>query len=350
MNRSIKGKQRDIVITGGGTGGHAFPAIRIGEELAERYGVRVHYIGNPSYIEKTIAEEQGVRFYPIHSQGLEGRHAVEKYGGFAVKNGIGTLQALKWLRQINPSLVVATGGFVSAPVMAAANILGIPYILHEQNSVAGKVNRLFQKKAYEIFTSFDETVGLTKGEVVGNPVRFNRKRTQEGTKLVVLGGSGGSEFLNEMTMTFAKNHWNIPIVLQAGIKHAERLQQENTCPNLEIVGFVDLAERYNEAKVIVARAGTGTLFEIANQGIPAVIVPLPTSADNHQVKNALHFASTGGMKMVEEKEGRQEVVRTLMSVWLNEEERKKMADALSTHALRNSEERIGEHLHAFFRP
>ena len=338
-----------VILTGGGTGGHVLPAVRIGKELQKTYGAELHFIGNGNFIEKKIAEKEHIPFYDIQSQGLEGKNILDKWGGFAVHNSVGTLQALWLLRKIKPSLIVATGGFVSAPVMAAGVLLNIPYIIHEQNSVVGKVNKLFLGKAKRVYTSIRETKGIASGTLVGNPVRFNEKRAEEGEKLIVLGGSGGSVYLNEFMMGFAKEHPNIPIILQAGEKYIEELKGEGVPPNLTIVGFCDLEEMYKVAKVIIARAGTGTLFEIANQCIPSVIVPLPTSADNHQVKNAEHFAAIGGVRLVEQSEGDEKIEEAVLDLWNHEKKRKDMIDSLEKHELRKSEVKIAEDLISFFR-
>ena len=238
---------------------------------------------------------------------------------------------------------------MSAPVMAACVLLKIPYIIHEQNSVAGKVNKLFFAKAKKVYLSIEGTEGVENGTVVGNPVRFNERRTGEGDKLVVLGGSGGSVFLNGFATRFARENPDIPVVLQAGVKYADELQKENRSQNLEIVGFCDLKKLYDEAKIVVARGGTGTLFELSNQCVPSVIVPLPTSAENHQYKNALHFSRTGGMKIIVQSDSFYETISLeLQELWDSKEKRALMVEALNRNALRDSDKRMADDLKFLF--
>ncbi|NGY89221.1 UDP-N-acetylglucosamine--N-acetylmuramyl-(pentapeptide) pyrophosphoryl-undecaprenol N-acetylglucosamine transferase [Bacillus megaterium] len=199
----------------------------------------------------------------------------------------------------------------------------------------GRVNKLFVKKAKEVYYSFEETLGgmsLREGMAYGNPVPVN-EAIKPGNSLVVLGGSGGSEFLNQWTLSFAKANPKIPIHLQAGRKNVETLEvqkEKGKLKNLTIHGFVNIVEMYERAKVVVTRGGTSSLFELANSEIPSIVVPLPNSMDNHQYLNGLHFQQLGGMKVVEQSE--QKSGNTLDKVaieWLNnkdilEEKRKNL--------------------------
>ena len=335
-----------VVLTGGGTGGHVFPAISVGLYLKERYGAELHYIGNQHYIEAKLAMEQHIPFYSISSKGLEGKNALQKYAGFSFQNAKGTLEAVTLLKDIQPDFVFATGGFVSAPVLAACQLLKIPYSIHEQNSVLGKVNKLFKKKAEHIFYSFP--VSASENVVYsGIPIRFKERLEQNGEKIVFVGGSGGSQYLNEQAILFAKKHPETPCMLLTGkALYESSLKQaaEAQVANLEIIGYTDdMLSVYKEAKVIICRSGAGTIFEIANLSIPAVFVPLPTSADDHQKKNALFFEQQGAAKLLEQGANFEEALEEcLMSLVESSEKREALRQNIDQLAVRTSDQLIGD--------
>ncbi|MDU9693586.1 UDP-N-acetylglucosamine--N-acetylmuramyl-(pentapeptide) pyrophosphoryl-undecaprenol N-acetylglucosamine transferase [Priestia aryabhattai] len=324
-----------VVITGGGTAGHITPALSIARSLIDNFQTKIYYLGNENFLEKELAHKEGFPFFHIHSQGMEGKNPLDKWKNFIARNSKGIIEAYRHLKNINPDFVVSTGGFVTAPVLAAARLLSIPYFIHEQNTVMGRVNKLFVKNAKEVYYSFEETLGgmsLREGMAYGNPVPVN-EAIKPGNSLVVLGGSGGSEFLNQWTLSFAKANPKISIHLQAGRKNVEALEvqkEKGELKNLTIHGFVNIVEMYERAKVVVTRGGTSSLFELANAEIPSIVVPLPNSMDNHQYLNGLHFQQLGGMKVVEQSE--QKSGNTLDKVaieWLNnkdilEEKRKNL--------------------------
>lgn len=333
-----------VVLTGGGTGGHVFPAISVGLYLKEQYGAELSYIGNQQYIEAKIAMEHHIPFYSISSKGLEGKNALDKYSGFAFCNTKGLFEAVKLLKKLQPDFVFATGGFVSAPVLAACQLLRIPYSIHEQNSVLGKVNKLFQKKAEHVFYSFP----VSEADNVvysGIPIRFNERLSGNGEKVVFVGGSGGSHYLNEQALTFAKNHPDVPCVLLTGKSlYQEFLQkaQANNTQNIDIIGYADdMLAIYKEAGVIICRSGAGTVFEIANLSIPAVFVPLPTSADDHQKKNALFFEQQGAAKLIEQGERFEEALdECLIRLLESPEKREMLKRQIDKLAVRDSAARI----------
>ncbi|WP_176397763.1 UDP-N-acetylglucosamine--N-acetylmuramyl-(pentapeptide) pyrophosphoryl-undecaprenol N-acetylglucosamine transferase [Bacillus cereus] len=296
-----------IAITGGGTAGHITPAISIAKSLEDKLDATIFYLGNENYIEKEIAAKYSYPFFHIDSQGMEGKTPFDKWKNFTIQNSKGIMKAYKHLKNIKPDFIISTGGFVTAPVLAAANLLKIPYFIHEQNTVLGRVNKLFIKSAKEVYYSFDETMGRvnnSKGKVFGNPVPINAP-ISTGNDIVVLGGSGGSEFLNEWSIQTAKNNPDLFIHLQAGKKNTltvEKRIEEEGITNLKSYGFVDIEDMYTKAKFVVTRGGTSSLFELANAEIPSIIVPLPNSMDNHQLMNGLHFQKSGGMQVVEQDE------------------------------------------------
>jgi UDP-N-acetylglucosamine--N-acetylmuramyl-(pentapeptide) pyrophosphoryl-undecaprenol N-acetylglucosamine transferase len=329
-----------IVITGGGTAGHIFPAISVGKYLQDQHGVELFFIGNKNHLESRLAKESNIPFYGIPSQGLEGNYLT-----FFSKNAVGVYKALKILYKIKPDYVFSTGGFVSAPTIAAANILHIPYGIHEQNSVIGKVNKLFQRNAKTFFYSFpaEQTRGAFYS---GNPVRLKEKLSENGSKLLFTGGSGGSIKLNETAVLFAKEHPSIPCILVSGEKNYDNLVENGISANLEVIPFVtDMKSLYAQAKVMVCRSGSGTLFEMANLSIPSILVPLPTSADDHQKKNAYYFAKENAALLVEQKDNfEHKLTGAILELWENETKRNEMKKALEQLAVPESEKMIAERI------
>lgn len=337
-----------IVLTGGGTAGHVYPAINVGLYMQTKHQAELYYIGNHQYIEAQIAMQHHIPFYSIPSRGLDGENPLEKYASFAFQNSRGTLKAIKLLREIKPDLVFATGGFVSAPVLAACQLLKIPYFIHEQNSVTGKVNRLFQEKARRVFYSFPLQEN-TREHYTGNPVRFKERLVKNGEKVVFVGGSGGSAQLNQAAIAFAQAHPTIPCMLLTGKALYDTYVQQTTITpiaNLELVDYAeDMLEIYKQANIMVCRSGSGTIFELANLSIPTVLIPLPTSADNHQQKNAQFFAERQASLLVEEGQTFQaNLDLSIESLWSDTKTKqnlKKQMEKLSQH---QSEKKIAKHL------
>lgn len=334
-----------IVLTGGGTAGHVFPGVNIGNYMRETYGAKLYFVGNKHHIEEKIAKQQNIPFYGISSQGLEGKTILHKYVGFGAKNVKGVFEAVSILRKINPDYVLGTGGFVSAPTLAAARILGIPFAIHEQNTVMGKVNKLFVNQAKTCFYSFP--VQETRNVVYsGNPVRFKEKLTKNGEHLVFLGGSGGSIQLNQTAIEFAKKHPEIPCIIVTGERNYQRAIVNGVPDNVEVHGYVeDMQSLYEKAKLFVARSGAGSVFELANLGIPSILVPLPTSADDHQKKNAEYFSLKHAAVMVEQNnQFEKQLGKAILDYWNDDQKRSEMKDELEKLARRNSDQIVAERI------
>lgn len=332
-----------IVVTGGGTGGHIYPMATVATYLREKENADVLYIGNEDdfFPDKRLAKYFNLPFAGISSKGMEGGKPLQ----FLWKNGKGILQARKLLLKFKPDIVFSTGGFVSFPVVMAASSLGIPYVLHEQNTIMGKVNRIASKRATRILHTFP--VHDSKRTVVtGNPVRFKTPLEKEGKYALFLGGSGGSVALNEAGVTFAKEHPHIPVMIQTGKTLLEKTElfatEIGAGDNLTLIPYKDDSyDLYKEAKCIVTRSGSGSIFEIANLSIPSILIPLPNSAEDHQKKNALFFTQENAAVMVEQGHKFQELLtEELLLLWESEEKRSDMREKLERLAVRDSEERI----------
>lgn len=330
-----------VILTGGGTAGHVFPAINTGEFLKKKQQAELFYIGNKKHIEAKIANEHSIPFYSIQSKGFEGSNAFDRYIKFSVQNAIGVLSAIKIIKNIKPDFIFATGGFVSAPVLMAAKLLKVPFFIHEQNTVLGKVNTLFKKGAQNIFHSFP-IAERERSICTGNPVRFKEKLESNGEKVVFIGGSGGSKKLNEAALTFAKNNPFVPIILQTGKRFHERVQMKIENEKLKNITAIDyktnMIELYREARIIISRCGAGAIFEIVNLSIPNILIPLPTSAENHQKKNGLYVSQQGAGILVEEGMNFYNSLEgNILELWNDSVLRNEMKTEMDKLAIRNSE-------------
>lgn len=306
-----------VVLAAGGTGGHIFPAEALAEELTER-GYKVIFI-----TDKRAAEYKGIL-------GDVERHTVRAatfgVGIMAKVKAVsdifaGTFQARRILKNLNPDVVVGFGGYPSFPTVHAAHNLGIPTIIHEQNSILGRANRLLIKNATAIATTFPNTKFISeenagKTILTGNPVRAAIRALhsipypdllQDGTiRILVTGGSQGasifSQIVPEAIMALPDSlRMRIRVDQQCrrGDMEATRKLYAQANISADVSPFFnDIPARLASAHLVIARAGASTIAELTAAGRPSILVPLPNSMDNHQYYNALAIEETGGAWMM----------------------------------------------------
>lgn len=305
-----------VVLATGGTGGHIYPATATARALVAR-GIDVSFIGQQRGLEARIVPAEGFTFYGVragkwHRGNPDPREAVRAVLGFT--------DALGLLRRLEPSLVLGFGGFASFPALAAARILVVPYALHEQNAYPGKVVRWFARGARFIATATSEADTHLPGkpEIVGVPVREARvDRTEARRKLgipedatvtLVMGGSQGSLVLNRAVPDAFRRlpdtfKTSLSVLHSSGPNHLEATRVQ--CAELadyRVDGYLNSVLAWSAADLGITRAGNGTLAEAAFHGVPLVMVPLASAADNHQLHNARAVAMAGAGLIVEEKE------------------------------------------------
>lgn len=318
-----------IVVTGGGTGGHFFPALLIAERLIKD-GNEVFFLGNPLHLEKEGAEKRNIPFFSIPS-----KNTLKKDIPFLIDNTKGTIIALRTLRQLKPHVIYSTGGFTTAPVIAAAKILGIPFVIHEQNAIVGLVNRLFRSSSSSFIHSYPYE--QKKGEkVIGNLSRFSEIPKRQEQFVTFMGGSGGAHFINELALTYAMNHPSKKVVLISG----KNYELPDVLPNLTIHSFVEnIISVYKDSEIVIARAGSTTLSELSFLGIPSIIIPMPNSADNHQEKNAEFYEWKHAIiKISQDEFTYQTLVNTLSK--LNKSEKKRLSTGIQSCYKNNAEDEI----------
>lgn len=308
------GKQKTIVLATGGTGGHIFPAEAVAEVLMA-HGQRVILVTDKRFANFTMGALSKVEIRTIHTGTVAGSLLKKITGIMGLVLGI--VQARFLLSRLKPDVVVGFGGYPSFPTLFAAAGKGIPTIIHEQNSVLGRANRLLAGRVGVIATSFPEVLMISENErkkvvVTGNPVRAGVRALREvpyptvtadgRVNILVTGGSQGASIFSEVVPAAIAQ---LPASLRARIRidqqcravdvESTKAAYDQLKVNADIAAFfTDIPARLAGAHLVIARAGASTVFELAAAGRPAILVPLPTSMDNHQYHNAIALEEVGG--------------------------------------------------------
>lgn len=317
----MQNKNKHILFTGGGTGGHLFPALAVAEKIKELDpNCMISFIGTYNKIEARIVPQSGYAFYPIWISGLHRRFTLKNLI-LPIKIIVSFVQVLLLLKKLSPKIIIGTGGYVCGPVLRVANWLKIPTVIHESNSSPGVTTKLLAKKSEKVFLAFEETKKMlsknVKTEVVGNPTRksFGTISSVEGKKyfslnenlktILVFGGSLGASSINSainsiLELLLQKNY---QIIWQTGNIDAPFYQSTIKHLAVKIYPFIDEMEyAYAAADLVICRAGATTLAEVTLLGKPTVLIPYPHAAGNHQFYNAKTLVQNNAAVMLEEKE------------------------------------------------
>lgn len=357
-----KDRQRLIVLTAGGTGGHVYPADALATELEKRgYEVMLFTDGRGLHNYKGKLGE--IENKAIYSGSVVGKSPVTKICSL-FKVGCGVIQAAYYLLRRRPVCVVGFGGYASFPTAVAAVILRIPLVIHEQNSVMSRTNRIlarFATLAAQSFRQVKNTPAGIKTILSGMPIRNTiaalhgqpRPEKQPGDKLtlLVLGGSQGAKIFAEavpqaVMMLDEQLRRSLVIYQQCrqGEESAVTAQYENSGCQVTIRAFFDnMPELYRLADLIISRAGASSVYEIAAAGLPSVLVPLPIAADNHQFYNALEFAEAGAGIVVEQKDFTPQKLRDILQdLLLQPQKRAQMAAKAGEIAIVDAAARLAD--------
>ncbi len=302
--------QKCALVMAGGTGGHIFPGLAVADALRDR-GWRVHWLGGPGSAGKPSMESQlvpgrGYAFEVVDFSGVRGKNPIT-LAWLPLRLLKAFWQSIQVLRRVKPDVLVGLGGYITFPGAMMGVLLGKPLILHEQNSVAGMVNRVLAGVADRIFTAFPAV--LKKGLWVGNPLRpaffqqgdpVTRFAQRSGPlRLLVVGGSLGAKALNEVV---PKALAQIPeavrpqVMHQSGAHQIEALRANYAAAGVraELTPFIDdTAQAFAQADLVLCRCGASTVTEIAAVGAAAVWVPFPHAVDDHQTVNAQFMVKQG---------------------------------------------------------
>jgi UDP-N-acetylglucosamine--N-acetylmuramyl-(pentapeptide) pyrophosphoryl-undecaprenol N-acetylglucosamine transferase len=302
-----------ILIAGGGTGGHIIPALAIADELKTRHGAEILFVGTTRGLESRLVPQAGYRLELIRVGQLN-RVSMATRLRTLVDLPLGFWQCVRLLRRFRPSAVIGVGGYASGPVMGAAILLRIPTLAFEPNAVPGLANRLIGARVKAAAVNFEPAAAYFRNaHVTGIPVRaeFFRLAARPAAAaphLLVFGGSQGARALNAMMPKIASSLLSqvpgLTILHQAGARHAETTlaaYQQSGAPEdrWQVAAFLDdMPRRFEAADLVLARSGASTVAELAAAGKPAVLVPLPTAADDHQKKNADVMAEVGAARVL----------------------------------------------------
>ncbi len=345
----------------GGTGGHLFPAIAVAEKIKElKPEAEILFLGNANKIEGKAVRKNGFDFKPITISGIH-RGEVLRNLVFPLKLLIGMTQSLAVSMKFKPRVVIGSGAYVSAPVVWAGSVMGAKVILLEQNSYPGITNRLLDKKAEVIFTAFEESKKYfrfpEKVRTVGNPVRVNLKLTgkaeakeklgiDENRKTVlIIGGSLGARSINEAVKNNIEKFKNAGFTLlwQTGKSYYDEYKSFES-ENVRPIDFIDdVALYFSAADLVLARAGASTIAELAQLGLPAVLVPSPNVAANHQYKNAKELADKEAAILLSDDEISDKIYETVYGLIEDEEELTKLQTNIKKFAGENAAEKIAKY-------
>lgn len=307
------------MIAGGGTGGHLFPGVAIAEELRRRDPeAPVVFVGTARGIEARVLPELGWDLELVRVSGLKTVGILGKLKG-ALRIPGALWQSRKVIRKHRPDVVVGVGGYASGPVVLMARLMGIPTAILEQNSIPGLANKILGRFVRAVFLAFEHTRSYFKARKIlmtGNPIRADivaalggERETESGRRLFVFGGSQGAMAVNALVVEAAailgERGFELDILHQTGERDLEATRAGYAAAGIEADcrAFIsDMAREYRNADLIVARSGATTVAELACVGRPAILVPYPTAADNHQEINARELADSGAARMFRQAE------------------------------------------------
>ena len=360
-----------LLVAGGGTGGHLYPGIAVAEEVVASTGGEAVFVGTARGLETKLVPAAG---FPLELVTVSG---LKRMGLGGTLKGMGRLpkaffESRRILNKHRPDVVLGVGGYASGPLVMAAALSGYPTAIQEQNSVPGFTNRMlgkFAKRAFVAFEGAAESFASRKVRFVGNPVRrsfLERSAAAAlagppaGGAIVILGGSQGSHAVNELALGMVRvldaRGRLPPIVHQTGAAELDQMQLNYAAlgyaSRVDVRAFIDdMPGVLAQAAVVVARAGALTLAELAIMQRPAILIPLPTAADDHQTENALEFERAGAAVLLPEHEASATRLGDLADEILsNPLKLTAMAQAMGTLARPNATKDVVAELLAIARP
>ncbi len=325
-----------VLIAAGGTGGHIYPGIAVAKEILRRdEKSSVLFVGTERGLEARIVPENGFDVSFIESKGLKSVGLIGKLTGFAILPK-SFLQARRILREFKPDVVVGAGGYVTGPVLMMASFLKIPTLAMDSNALPGFTNRQLARFVTKAALTFEEALPYfgNKGIVTGNPVRkefFEIEPKERGEKinLLLFGGSQGARAINlamiEALKFLSNKKGKLSITHQTGKLDFETVKKgyaENDWSEADIREYIsDMVSEFEKTDLIISRAGATTCAEVAAAGKVAIMIPLPTAADDHQRKNAEALEKGGAAKMILQKDLTGESLAEVIKEFINSPEK-----------------------------
>ena len=351
--------QLKIILSGGGTGGHIFPAVAIANEIKKIVPTaEILFVGALGRMEMEKVPAAGYKIIGLWISGLQRKLTLSNLS-FPLKVISSLIKAKKILNEFKPNVVVGTGGYASGPLLRAATSKGIPALIQEQNSYPGITNKILSKKVNTIcvgYEGMEKYFPKEKIVLTGNPIRQDisdiEQKREEGVKffgldgnkkiILVVGGSLGAKGINEAIgpglQQLADN--NIQLIWQTGTTYFETAKVQTakfTNENIKAVDFInqmDLA--YAIADCVISRAGAGAVSELCIVKKPSILVPLPTAAEDHQTKNAMALVNKQAAILVKDIEAKEKLIKEAVALMKDIEKQKQLINNIGALALHNS--------------
>ena len=313
-------KNLKFILSGGGTGGHIYPALAIANKLKERFPeAEFLFVGAQDKMEMQKIPQSGYKIEGLWIAGLQRNFSLSNLL-FPIKVISSLLKARTIIKKFKPNVVIGTGGFASGPVLQMANLMNIPTVIQEQNSYPGITNKLLSKKANSICVAYENLERFfPKNKIIltGNPVRqdilqidakqseaisyFNLDANKK--TVLILGGSLGSRRINQLIekeLSFFTSN-NLQVFWQCGTFYMQDYKRFSQIENVQVVSFIDRMDLiYAAADFIISRAGASSVSELCLVGKPTIFIPSPNVAEDHQTKNAQAVANKNGALIIKE--------------------------------------------------
>jgi len=360
-------QQIKIILSGGGTGGHIFPAVAIANELKKQIpDCKILFVGALGRMEMEKVPKAGYEIIGLPIAGLQRRLALSNFS-FPFKLLASLMKARGIIKSFGPDVVIGTGGYASGPILRAATNKGIPTLIQEQNSFAGITNKILGAKVNKICVAYEGMEKFFPQEKIvfsGNPVRQDianvdqkRKEAIEFFKLdpskktiLVIGGSLGARTINLAIGAgleeLAKN--NLQLIWQTGKTYFETAQQQTapyTSKNIYSFDFIqrmDLA--YAAADIVISRAGASSVSELCNTGKPSILVPSPNVAEDHQTKNAMALVNKQAALLVKDADANERLIKSAISLAADQNLQNELKQKISALAMYNSTDIIAKEI------
>ena len=356
-------KNPRFIISGGGTGGHIYPAVAIANELKSRFpAAEFLFVGAKDKMEMQKVPHAGYAIKGLWISGIQRRITFDN-AMFPLKLASSMWNSFKIIKSFKPDVVIGTGGFASGAVLRAASMLNIPTVIQEQNSYPGITNKLLAKRAHKICVAYENLERFfpkDKMILTGNPVRqdlievadkkeaiayFNLNANKK--TLLVLGGSLGARRINQLIekeLDFLLSQ-NIQIIWQCGKLYLNDYSKYNEKENVQVVAFIDRMDLvYAAADVVISRSGASSVSELCIVGKPTIFIPSPNVAEDHQTKNAKAISDKNGAILIKESELNENFERIFSDLISNENKQSELSQNIKKLALPNATKDIVEEI------
>ena len=371
MNKSHNGEAPRIIISGGGTGGHIFPAVSIANAIKElRPDAEILFVGAEGRMEMQRVPDAGYKIIGLPVAGFD-RKRLWKNFAVIIKLLRSQLKARRILKEFHPQVAVGVGGYASGPTLKVAGMMGVPTLIQEQNSYAGVTNKLLAQKACKICVAYDGMEKFFPADKIimtGNPVRQNllaNKQSREAAvtsfgfnpekkTILILGGSLGARTINQTliaALDTIKAYGDIQFIWQTGKIYIQQVKDVITTttgeavrnpgisaiPNLYVTDFIkDMASAYAAADLVISRAGAGSISEFCLLNKPVILVPSPNVAEDHQTKNALALVDKEAAIYVKDADAMKHLIPVALETVADAQKLKTLSENIAKLALPDS--------------